>query len=71
METDEIRELESILIGIMRELGVSRIDAMINLALIKAHQIQEDMILWVATFKDEEHMLTAEAFRSHIFQLTD
>ena len=71
METDEIRELESILIGIMRELGVSRIDAMINLALIKAHQIQEDMILWVDTFKDKEHMLTAEAFRSHIFQLTD
>ena len=71
MESDEIRELESILVGLMRELGVSRIDAMINLALIKAHHIQEDMILWVATFKDREHMLTAEAFRSHIFQLTD
>ena len=71
METDETIELESLLVGLMRELGVSKIDAMINLALIKAHNIQEDMILWVATFKDKEHLLTTEAFRSHLLHLTD
>ena len=60
-ESDEIKELESILIGLLRELGASKIDTALALALMKAHHLQEDMILWVATFKGMEHLLTSEA----------
>ena len=40
-ESDEIKEMESILIGLMKSLGVSKMDAMISLALMKATHIQE------------------------------
>ena len=71
MEADEIKELESILIGLMKALGVSKKDAMISLALMRACHLQEDMILWVATFKGKEDFLTGEAFTAHLSALSD
>ena len=71
MLSPEIKELEEILIGLMRELGVSKVDAMIALALIKAHHLQEDMILWVATFQGREEELTARGFMLYLYSLTD
>lgn len=71
MESNEIKEMESILIGLMKSLGMSKIDAMISLALMRACHLQEDMILWVATFKGKEGSLTSEAFTAHLNALSD
>ena len=70
-ESDEIKELESLLIGLLRELGAPKIDAMIALALMRACHLQEDMILWVATFKGREEMLTVQDFMLHLNYLSD
>ena len=71
MVSEEIRELESILIGLLRELGTSKVDAMIALALMRAHHLQEEMILWVATFQGREDMLTSRTFMLHLYDLTE
>ncbi len=64
-------ELESILIGLMRSLGISKVRMMLSLALIRAHQIHEEMILWIATFQEKENTLTAQAFMSKLNELTE
>ena len=71
MKVENIDELEDILIGLMHSLGISRVRGMLSLALIRAHQIHEEMILWVATFQGKEDTLTAQAFMSKLNELTD
>ena len=69
--TEREKEIESILIGLMNSLGISRVRGMLSLALIRAHQIHEEMILWIATYHGKEDTITAQAFMSKLDELTD
>lgn len=71
MKVENRDELEDILIGLMHSLGISRVRGMLSLALIRAHQIHEEMILWVATFQGKEDTLTAQTFLSKLNELID
>lgn len=65
------KKIESILIGLMNSLGISRVRGMPSLALIRAHQIHEEMILWIATYHGKEDTITTQAFMSKLDELTD
>lgn len=69
--TEREKEIESILIGLMNSLGISRVRGMLSLALIRAHQIHEEMILWIATYHGKEDTITAQAFMSKLDELTN
>ena len=69
--TEREKKIESILIGLMNSLGISRVRGMLSLALIRAHQIHEEMILWIATYHGKEDTITAQAFMSKLDELTD
>ena len=64
-------EARSILIGLMNSLGISRVRGMQSLALIRAHQIQEEMVAWIATFYGKEDTMTTQAFMSKLDELTN
>ena len=55
----------------MNSLGISRVRGMLSLALIRAHQIHEEMILWIPTYHGKEDTITAQAFMSKLDELTD
>lgn len=55
----------------MNSLGISRVIGMLSLALIRAHQIHEEMILWIATCHGKEDTITAQAFMSKLDEQTD
>lgn len=42
-------EARSILIGLMNSLGVSKVRIMLYTSIIRAYDIEEEMINWVAT----------------------
>ena len=65
------RELRSILIQVLAGLGVSKVRIMTCLAIIVAHQIQEEMVAWIARFYGKEDTITAQAFMSKLDELTD
>ena len=65
------KKIESILIGLMNSLGISRVRGTLSLALIRAHQIHEEMILWIATYHGKEDTITTQAFMSKLDELTD
>jgi hypothetical protein len=69
--TEREKKIESILIGLMNSLGISRVRGMLSLALIRAHQIHEEMILWIATYHGKEDTITAQAFMSKLDELTN
>ena len=69
--TEREKKIESILIGLMNSLGISRVRGMLSLALIRAHQIHKEMILWIATYHGKEDTITAQAFMSKLDELTD
>lgn len=64
-------ELESCLIGLMQNLGISKVRMMLSLAIIRAHHLHEEMIEWIASYKGKEDTLTAQAFMSKLKKLTD
>lgn len=69
--TERERELRSILIQVLAGLGVSKVRIMTCLAIIVAHQIQEEMVAWIATFYKKEGTITTQAFMSKLDELTD
>jgi hypothetical protein len=69
--TERERELRSILIQVLAGLGVSKVRIMTCLAIIVAHQIQEEMVAWIATFYGKEDTMTAQAFMSKLDELTN
>ena len=69
--TERERELRSILIQVLAGLGVSKVRIMTCLAIIVAHQIQEEMVAWIATYHGKEDTITAQAFMSKLDELTD
>jgi hypothetical protein len=64
-------ELEDILIGLMKSLGMSMYrGGVFSMALIRAHHLHEEMIEWIASYKGKEDALTAQAFMSKLNALT-
>ena len=61
-KSEDIKELEDILIGLLIKLDAPMVDQMIALAIMRAANVQQDMINWVATFIDKEDLLTADLF---------
>ena len=64
-------ELEDILIGLMKSLGMSMYRGVFSMALIRAHHLHKEMIEWIASYKWKEDTLTAQAFMSKLKKLTD
>ena len=65
------KELNSILIGLLHELGVPKVRIMLTMAIITAYNLQQTMIDWLATYHGKEDTLTAHAFMSKLNELTD
>ena len=63
-------EARSILIGLMNSLGVSKVRIMLYTSIIRAYDIEEEMINWVATYHEKADSLTIEAFVSKLNELT-
>ena len=61
-KSEDIKELEDILIRLLIKLDAPMVDQMIALAIMRAANVQQDMINWVATFIDKEDQLTADLF---------
>ena len=70
-EQEHTKELENILIGLMISLGISKVKTALTLAMIRAYQIHEEMIDWIASFHGKEDTITAQIFMSKLSQLTD
>ena len=68
---ERVKELEEVLIGLMRALGISMYRAIFCLALIRAHHLHKEMARWIASYKGKEDALTAQAFMSKLNELTD
>ena len=67
---EETKELNSILIGLLHELGVPTVRIMLTMAIITAHHLQQTMIDWIATFQGKEDTMTAQIFMSKLNELT-
>lgn len=65
------RELNSILIGLLFELGVSKVRIMLTMAIITAYHLQETMVDWFVDYYEKEGTMTAQAFMSKLNELTD
>ena len=64
-------ELEDILIGLMKSLGMSMYRGVFSMALIRAHHLHKEMIEWIASYKGKEDTLTAQAFMSKLGRLSE
>lgn len=65
------RELRSILILLLRGMNFSKVRIMLTLAIIAAHQIEEEMCDWAIAYYKKEGTITAQAFMSKLDELTD
>lgn len=68
---DRRQTLEEGLIGLMNSLGISKVRMMFTLALIRAHNLHEEMVRWIASYKGKEDTMTAQAFISKLNSLID
>ena len=66
-----IEILEDGLIGLMRELGMSKVRMMLSLALIRSHQIHLPMAKWVLSYRGKEDTLTAQSFTAKLNELIE
>lgn len=65
------RELRSILILLLRGMNFSKVRIMLTLAIIEAHQIEEEMCDWAITYYKKEDTITTRAFMSKLDELTN
>lgn len=68
---DRRDELEKVIIGLMSALGISKVRMMFSLALIRTHQIHEEMVEWIASYHNSDRDMTAQDFMSKLNELTD
>ncbi len=68
---DRRETLEEGLIGLMNSLGISKVRMMFTLALIRAHNLHEEMVRWIVSYKGKEDTMTAQAFISKLNSLID
>lgn len=64
-----IEILEDGLIGLMRELGMSKVRMIFSLALIRSHQIHLPMAKWVLSYRGKEDTLTLQSFTAKLNEL--
>lgn len=65
------KELRSILILLLRGMNFSKVRIMLTLAIIAAHQIEEEMCDWAITYYKKEGTITTQAFMSKLDELTN
>ena len=70
MMTERVKELRSILILLLRGLGMSKVRIMITMAIIATYHIEEEMVAWVATFYGRSDDMTTPIFMSKLRELT-
>jgi hypothetical protein len=63
--------LESGLIGLMHTLEMPKARMMLSLALIRKHEIHEEMADWIASFHNTERTMTAQSFLLKVKELSD
>ena len=68
---DRRETLEEGLIGLMNSLGVSKVRMIFTLALIRAHNLHEEMVRWIVSYKGKEDTMTAQSFISKLNSLID
>ena len=68
---DRRETLEEGLIGLKNSLGISKVRMMFTLALIRAHNLHEEMVRWILSYKGKEDTMTAQAFISKLNSLID
>lgn len=68
---DRRETLEEGLIGLMNSLGISKVRMIFTLALIRAHNLHEEMVRWIASYKGKEDTMTAQAFISKVGRLSE
>lgn len=68
---DRRETLEEGLIGLMNSLGISKVRMMFTLALIRAHNLHEEMVRWIVSYKGKEDTMTAQTFISKLNSLID
>lgn len=65
------KELEEGLIGLMYALGISKVRMMLSLALIRAHHLHEEMVMWIASYHGTDRTMTAQDFMSKLRRLSE
>ena len=65
------KELEEGLIGLMYALGISKVRMMLSLALIRAHHLHEEMVMWIASYHGTDRTMTAQDFMSTLRRLSE
>ena len=68
---DRRETLEEGLIGLMNSLGISKVRMMFTLALIREHNLHEEMVRWIVSYKGKEDTMTAQTFISKLNSLID
>ena len=68
---DRRDKLEKGIIGLMRSLGMSEVRMMLSLALIRTHQIHEELARWIASYHNSDRDMTAQDFMSKLGELTE
>lgn len=68
---DRSKELENCLIGLMRSLEMTEVRIILSLALIRVHRLHEEMVEWVASYREKKDSLTVQAFMSKLNELTE
>lgn len=68
---DRRETLEEGLIGLMNSLGISKVRMMFTLALIRAHNLHEEVVRWILSYKGKEDTMTAQALISKLNSLID
>ena len=64
-------EIEKGIIGLMRSLGISKVRMMLSLALIRAHQLHEEMVSWIASYHNSDRDMTAQEFLLKVRELAE
>lgn len=68
---ERAKELEKVLIGLMRALGMSMYRAIFCLALIRAHHLHEEMVRWIASYYGIDKEMTAGDFMRKLGELAE
>ena len=69
MERREI--LESGLIGLMYTLGISKVRIILSLAIIRSHNLHDDMAKWIASYHNSDRDMTAQEFLLKVRELAE
>ena len=65
------KELRSILILLLRGMNFSKVRIMLTMAIIAAHQVEEEMCEWATAYYKREGTITPQAFMSKLNELTE